>query len=637
MKLQFSWHRFFLLLRPAFYALLTLFIARFFFFLINRADLPAGNDRQQWYWILLYGLRSDLIVCMALVPLFFIMRIVYAKWPTVWCRTLVIWSYVLIILCLAAISFTDAIFFNGNHHRLTTNDLSFFNENKGLLLPYAKKFWWLLIALILVCAGAFRIARQWLEKYSWPGLARKYRWAGYIAYFLFFSLLIFDTSSRHFFTPSSGYFVMKSEYVPFSANTPGELLASERYSRLDISKWVFMDNSRAFTLHPVIHSVYGKGSGKKNIVLFIMESASRHDFLENDDRKFMLPFLDSLMRRSLVYDNFFSNALESPAGFDAIIGGLPEGFAPDFFMTGYGYNKTQWVTGILKEHGYNTNFFYGVKDFSYSFLKASKNYQLDNDFGYRNYITKNKDYDGYYGVYDHAFFPAVANELNKLKTPFFSVIYNVSTHAPYNLIPESILDTLPVFKQSNGRALRYYDNVMRNFFSMAGHQPWFSNTVFVFVGDHFSRATDANGQSAVDIYSIPMFIYSPDGSYSGHSGLTGQQIDIPETLLHIAGIQTKFFSYGRSLFDSSGRRPAFNRNRAILQAIDSEFVLQYNSITGKIAGYYDYKKDPLLADNIYNACRPQADSLLIQLLAFWQVYAVTLHENKMHPEKFPLK
>ena len=637
MKLQFSPHRFFLLLRPALYSLLTLFIARVFFFIINHGDLPRSGDLQQWYWIVLYGLRSDLIVCMGLVPLFFIMRIIYVKWPAAWYKGLLIALYGLIILCLAGISFTDAVFFNGNHHRLAANDLFFFSENKGLLLPYIQKFWWLLIALILLCAGAISTAWRWLKKHSLSGFDPQYHWVGYSVYCLLFFLLIFDTRSRHFFTPSSGYFVMKSEYVPFSTNTPAELLASERYSRLNISKWVFMDSARAFALHPVIHSVDGKGTDKKNIVLFIIESVSRHDFLENNARKLVMPFLDSLMRRSLVYDNFFSNALESPAGFDAIVGGLPEGFAPDFFMTGYGYNKTQWVTGILKEHGYNTNFFYGVKDFSYSFLKASKNYQLDNDFGYRNYQITNKDYDGYYGVYDHVFFPAVTNELNKLHTPFFSVIYNVSTHAPYNLIPARMLDTMPVFKASNGRSLRYYDDVMRNFFSLARNQPWFSNTVFVFVGDHFSRATDAIGKSAVDIYSIPMFIYSPDGAYTGHSASTGQQIDIPETILNIAKVQTDFFSYGRSLFDSSGKRIAFNRNGPILQAIDSEFVLQYNTITRKIAGYYNYKKDSLLVADIYTARQPQADSLLIQLLAFWQVYATTVHDNKMHPDKFSLK
>jgi len=51
----------------------------------------------------------------------------------------------------------------------------------------------------------------------------------------------------------------------------------------------------------------------------------------------------------------------------------------------------------------------------------------------------------------------------------------------------------------------------------------------------------------------------------------------------------------------------------------------------------NYKKDSLLAADIYNARQPQAERLLIQLLAFWQVYATIVHDNKMHPDKFSLK
>jgi phosphoglycerol transferase MdoB-like AlkP superfamily enzyme len=637
MKIKLPRHRFFLSILPAGYVLLVLCAARLFFFVINYHILPAGNNHLQWFWILWYGLRFDLIISLMILLPLLVIHTMYNKWPALFFRQLVIWLYVIIILAVTTLSFFDAIYFNGNHRRLTAGDLFFVGENKGLLAAYAKKWWYLFIFLVVICFVAHRVAAQWMKQNFFHGATVKYTTGIFISWGVLFFLLVFDFNTRHFFTPSSGYFVMKGENVPFSTNTIAELWASNKYNHLDIAEWKFMSEEQAFATHPVIQEINGKTPNKKNIVLFIIESASREDFLENAQRRVTMPFLDSLMKRSLVFDNFFANGLSSPSGFDAIVGGLPEGYAADFFMTGYGYNKAQWFTGVLKEYGYSTNFFYGVKDFGYSLLKTSKSYQLDNDFGYRNYTANNKDFDGYYGIYDHIFFPVAAHEINKLKEPFLSIVYNVSTHAPYNLIPDSILDRLPVFKKSNGRSLRYYDNVLGSFFSLVKDQQWFANTIFVFVADHFSRAPDAPGKSAVDIYKIPMFIYTPGAAYTGHYPFVAQQIDIPETLLDMTGIKKTFFSYGRSVFDTSQERISFNMNRGIMQAIGDQYVLQYNFIAKKVQGYYDYKNDPLLSANLYAGHTAEADSLLKKLLAFWEVYSITLHDNKMTPGSFSHK
>ncbi|MEP7280246.1 MAG: sulfatase-like hydrolase/transferase [Bacteroidota bacterium] len=633
MKVQFLRQRFFLSILPAGYAFLVLCLVRLFFFVINFHSLPAGNNLVQWWWIIGYGCRFDLITSLGIWLLLTFLGTIYSWWPQRGLAQLIGWLYISIILIVASLSLVDAVYFNGNHRRMARDDLFFIPENAGLVLPYLRKFWWLPVVPVLACLGARWVALRWISKKLEPVSTGQKLVTGLIFSLLFF-LLVFDGRTSGFFTPSSGYFVMKSENVPFSSNTPAELLVSGNYSRLDINAWTFMNEQQAFAIHPVLQQVGGRSSTKKNIVLFIIESASGEDFQQGARRKQMMPFLDSLMGHSLVFDNFFANAVSSPSGFDAIIGGMPEGYAADFFMTGYGYNKTQWFTELLKEQGYRTHFFYGVKGVGYSFLKTSKSYQLDHNFGYGDYALRRKGFDGYYGIYDHVFFPVVADEMNKLKVPFLSVIYNVSTHAPYNLIPAAILDTLPSFKKSNGRSLRYYDDVIRDFFSRIRNQPWFRGSVFVFVADHFSRAPDAEGKSSVDIYKIPMFIYTPDSSYKGHCDAVGQQIDLPATLLDMVGPRRTFFSYGRSLFGSSGERIAFNKNGAVLQAINAQYVLQYNFITKKVQGYYQYKNDPLLVTNLYYTRQAEADRLLKHLQAFWEVYALTLHGNKMHPDSF---
>ncbi|MEO6315699.1 MAG: sulfatase-like hydrolase/transferase [Chitinophagaceae bacterium] len=620
------------------YGLIALAVIRCIFFIVNRGDLAENIPAVEYGFVLWYGLRSDLaVVLIVLLPVVMV-QLVCNRWNDSIKKRLLTWYYVSTVVLVSGISLFDVVYFNNNHRRLTLADFYIIRDNVGLLLPFAKKYWYLLLLLLLVGLGAFMICLRWLKRIKQAAFNAKQCLLFFTIYAAALFLVLFDFKTGYFFTTSSGYFVMKSNHVPFSANTITELLASRRYNQpIDMEKWRFMNDEQAFLLHPVLHELKLSRSPKKNIVVFIIESASQEDFAENDQRKTTLPFLDSLMKQSWVFDNFFANAVSSPSGFDAIIGGLPEGNAPDFFLTGYGYNKTQWFTQVLKTHHYSTNFFYGVSDFTQSFLKSSKNYELDHDFGYRNYQASHKDFDGYYGVYDHIFFPVVAGEMSKIKTPFLSVIYNVSTHIPFNLIPPAIFDRLPDFTKSNGKSLRYYDDVMRQFFCSVEKQPWFANTIFLFVADHFSRAQDRTDKSMIGRFKIPMFIYTPDGSLKGHYPYTGQQIDIPVTLLDIIGSGGSFFSYGRSLLDSSAKRVAFNKFGKVLQALDDQHLLQYNMITKRVDGYYQYKNDTALVNNLYPYEAKKADSLLHQLQAFWQVYALTLQQNKMHPDKYLMK
>ena len=150
MKIKFSWYRFFLSILPAGYSLLVLCAVRLFFFVINYHNVPAGNSQLQWFWIVWYGFRFDLIISLIISMPLLVIHTVYNKWPALFYRQLAIWLYVLIILAVAAISFFDAIYFNGNHRRLAAGDLFFIRENKGLLVPYAKKCWYLLIFLVVI-------------------------------------------------------------------------------------------------------------------------------------------------------------------------------------------------------------------------------------------------------------------------------------------------------------------------------------------------------------------------------------------------------------------------------------------------------------------------------------------------------
>lgn len=609
------------------------------FYIVNQQDFLPVTHVAAGFWICFYAIRFDIIVVFVSIVPIVLLEIIQIKWKRFVAADWIIGSYVFILMLEIMLSVFDILFFKSNHHRISIEDIYIGIENYRLLWTYSWHYWYWILMLVVVFILTIQLSRRGFQQLRSNRVNGRKLFVGIAFYVLLLFFAIVDFNTRFFVTISSGLFKLESNQVIISANTIIEIVSSRHYRKGALSRLKFMDNAIAYSIQPIIQPIHEPVLNKKNVVIFIIESASQTEFEENDQRKFMMPFLDSIMRKSLVFDNFFANGVNSPTGFDAIIGGLPNLNYSDFFSTGYSYNKTQWFSSMLKNLGYNSSFFYGIKNPGQSFIKTAKNFQLDYDFGYRNYTGGENDFDGYYGIYDDAFFKAASAELNKFPQPFLSVLYNVSTHAPFDLLPPKAMDTLPVFSKSNGKSLRYYNNVVRDFFLENMGQPWFNNTIFIFVADHLARADDRADKSMMGVFRIPMFIYSPGTVNPGHYRYTAQQIDIPITLLHLIGYpKLEFFSLGRNLLDTSHKEGiAYNRMGIFLQAIDDKHLLQYDFINRKVAGYYNYREDAGLGNNLYAVRQKEADSLLLRLQAFWQLYASTMEENKMHPDAYRRK
>ncbi len=624
---------YFLICYPMFIQLLL----QFLFYFFNKQDFGHCSSAEEVFSIIWYACRFDLIVVLSTFFPIIIIALTWLNWKNWFPTELMTLLYTLVLILEVTLGVFDLLFFHMNHHRLTISDLTEAMNNVGLLGPYAMQYWYWVLFLMSVGIGSFLLVSTLFKRLR----SSKYTGKNLVLVWVFYAAIsfaaIFDFNTHHYFTPSSGFFVMENNHVPFASNSIVEILASRHYKQHEFVKWQFMPDDKAYASQKLIQHINNIDTTHKNVLIFIIESASREDFEESRARKLTMPFLDSLMQTSLVFDNFYSNGLSSPTGFDAIIGGLPASTAGDFFSTGYAYNNTQWFTEVLKKMHYQTSFYYGVNSFGQSFLKTAKGFHLDYNFGFQQFKTTGKNFDGYYGIFDDIFFKAASEEINKQQQPFLAVLYNVSTHSPFNLLPAAAMDSLPAFEKSNGKSLRYYDNVIKDFFNSSKKESWFSNSIFLFVADHFSRATDAADKSMLGIFKIPMFIYTTKGDLKGHYSYTAQQIDIPISVLQLAGASNvDFFSYGRNLFDTTMKNGiAFNYFGTLLQAIDDNYVLQYSYVDRKVVGYYSYKTDKALTQNLYDFKRQSADSLLKKLQVFWQLYRTTVIDNKMHPDGFP--
>lgn len=74
----------------------------------------------------------------------------------------------------------------------------------------------------------------------------------------------------------------------------------------------------------------------------------------------------------------------------------------------------------------------------------------------------------------------VLNEKADGKSPFFATLLTISNHPPY-VIPSYFH---PHSKDPEMQIVEYADWSIGKFMEEAEKQPWFDNTIFIFVGDH---------------------------------------------------------------------------------------------------------------------------------------------------------
>lgn len=364
--------------------------------------------------------------------------------------------------------------------------------------------------------------------------------------------------------------------------------------------------------------------GKKNIVLFIMESVP-YDFFDSDSRyKVAMPFIDSLVNKSTFFSNAYSYSYNSNKGITAILAGLPTLTDIPLYHSNYTSINRSVIGNQLAQNGYSSSFFIGDNYDDMGFAQCCK------WLGIQHYYCM-RDIPGYQqmekhsmGLHDENVLSFMQNKLANLQQPFFAVQYNISTHYP-NDLPKSFVNRYPSQNTTPPmKTMQYYNDCLQQFFKEAGTKDWFKNTVFIFCADHWADPDIQNFRiDETGGFKIPIFIYDPANEKKTIVTSPVSQLDVFNTLLHWGSDEDSIISYGNSLADTTiqKNRTIFTRmNSAVYEAIDQEFVLGFNAVEGKPLYCFDYLKDPqkkndLLPQGIYIN---KTDSMVLQMKAFLQ-------------------
>ena len=384
------------------------------------------------------------------------------------------------------------------------------------------------------------------------------------------------------------------------------------------------------TLVQPIKIYHNNPETKPNVVVFILESYGREYIgaLNKEAKipnyKSHAPFLDSLSQHSMIFTNAYANGRQSIHGMSSVLAGIPA-FKDAFTSSPYPKQKIESLVSTLKSEGYNTSFFHGAANGSMGFLGFANILGIDNYYG-RTEFNDDSQFDGFWGIWDEPFLQFMKKTLDKKKTPFFASVFTVSSHEPY-IIPEKYKNKFQEGGVPIHKCAEYTDYSLKRFFNEAKKEPWFSNTIFVFVADHCNQIYYDEFQKPINRFAVPIIIYKPNSKLVGVNTDLAQQIDIYPTILDMIGYKKPFRSWGRSLFDTKTSTPfVINSTGNIYQFLKGNYICTFD---GKNAiGFYD-KNDKGLKSNLITNRNLEMNALELNCKAFIQDYMDRVVDKKL--------
>lgn len=591
------------------FAILLLFsLTRLIFYLFNLhyyQELQSTEVLSIFY----YGLRFDLaavliinlpIIILLAIPFRFRSKKKYLKIADI---------YFLIMNSLAiAVNLVDVIYFRFTFKRTTAdiiNYLSTGDDFAGLVPVFIRDFWYMFVIWIILI-----VILAWLTgRVSLTHIQSK---VNNLQYYTFHSLIFIvcmlltvigirgGIQLRPLSLMVAGKYT-NAKNVPLVLNTPYTFLRTINNSLID-HKDYYKENELRKIYSPC-QANYSDGSFiRKNVIIIIVESLSLEHIgslnpsLEDGNYKGYTPFLDSLIRHSLVYKGF-SNGKRSIEGIPAILSGIPALMNNAFIISPYSANNFNSIAGLLKEKTYSSAFFHGGTNGTMGLDNYSKMAGFDKYYG-RNEYNNEEDFDGKWGIFDEEFLQYTADEITKTDTPFVAAIFTLSSHHPYT-IPEKYKGRFKGGKLEIQKCIEYSDYSLKQFFERISHLPWYKNSLFVITADHTSESYYPYYKGSLGMYAIPIIFFDPDSNLRSIKNDVAQQIDILPSVLDYINYDNKFLAFGTSVFDTTASRFSVNYVNNQYQVIMDNYLLQFNG--EKTTGFYNITDDSLLNNNLVNS------------------------------------
>jgi len=340
----------------------------------------------------------------------------------------------------------------------------------------------------------------------------------------------------------------------------------------------FHENQKSLTENPfnemptgkaqgIIRKIYSQKSDsctsilttpKPNIVLIIMESWSSELIFTPKDKQEVTPNFHKLMKEGLYFDNIYATGPRSEQGMASIFAGFPATPITSVTVQPDKYNKLPSIIKDFNAVGYKTAFNFGgqlIYGNIKSFIIYNQFDRIKEVYDFNQNLPQGK-----LGIHDEFTLHEMIQDINQDPEPFFSALFTISTHSPYDQpMEEKINWGDDVQQYLNGG--NYTDYSLGKFVEEAKKQDWYKNTLFIFVADHSHNSYSKLGMQNIEYQKIPLLFYGEvlDSSVRGHTiHHLGVQTDIAATLLCQLKMNTNKYHWSKNLLNPNSPQFAYS-------------------------------------------------------------------------------
>ena len=340
-------------------------------------------------------------------------------------------------------------------------------------------------------------------------------------------------------------------------------------------------------------------STKPNIVLVICESFSAYKSSMYGNPLNTTPYFNEMCKGGVFFDRCFTPAYGTARGVWATVTGIPDVANPS--TASRNPNAVNQHT-IINDFGYNNFYFIGGSA-TWANLRGllTNNINGLNLYEQGSYTAADVDV---WGISDKNLFLEANKILKQQQKPFFAVIQTADNHRPYTIpaedkaefklvnFPKDSLRKYGFESNDEMNAFRYTDFCFQQFMEAAKKESYFTNTIFVFVGDHGIRGSAGDmfpkvwTEQGLSCEHVPLLFFSPKYLQPKRAGEVCSQVDILPSIASLAGIKYTNTTIGRNLFDSLADKKA-----TLLTAGYPAFIMDHdNNTIGLVTNEYYFLK-----------------------------------------------
>jgi phosphoglycerol transferase MdoB-like AlkP superfamily enzyme len=473
-----------------------------------------------------------------------------------------IWTYYLAFITLIVLFFFGADIgnFAYNHTRINASALNF-AEDPAIsfkMLWQSYPMVWILLGLIVAVILIAKLFNKThiitVRKNLAENIVYRERWhVAVLAFMLWCIYGIFSLTPLKW----NDAFVSNDNFRSYLALNP----LQNFFTTLRFRRPTY-DDTKVKEYYPLISSFLGldsetikKGSfereiqprsntleSRPNIVVVLCESFSMYKSSMSGNPLNTTPYFNRMCKDGIFFDRCFSPTFGTARGAFALITGIPDVQLSKFSTRNVEAINQRTIVNDFEE--YDKFYFLGGSSGFNNFEGLVKNIEGIKIYQDSSYKSKPVNV---WGISDKNLFLEANDVLSTERKPFFAIIQTADNHRPYTIpeedkdfvkrvIPSDTLSKYGFESLAEFNAFCYTDYCYSKFIEAAKKQPYFNNTIFVFIGDHGVEGEarqmypDAWTKNRLSDEHVPFLIYSPSLVAPLQKHEVVSQIDLLPTL-----------------------------------------------------------------------------------------------------------